>query len=137
LGISYENGEEFVNRIENLARLNPSNDFIQQLKLRTKEKKIARHEKERRTRKTAADQARSSISHHVEGERFSPETKASLSDDEDSDDENTPILSLLELETAKMKISDIAEEKIRIFAEQYRMNHGIYIYIYIYIYVYT
>jgi hypothetical protein len=55
----------------------------------------------------------------------SPETKdAFLSDDEDSDDEGTtPTLSILELETAKRNMSDRAEEKIRIFAEQYRMNH--------------
>lgn len=63
--ISYEDGEAFIERLEKKAQSNwPTNeecsDFLNQLKERTNEKRVARYEKERRKRRTALSQQQES-----------------------------------------------------------------------------
>lgn len=59
--VSYEDGESFINRLEETVQQKwPSNeevsDFLTQLKDRTAEKRQARYEKERRKRRALIDQ---------------------------------------------------------------------------------
>lgn len=122
LGISYETGEAFLERIEDLARDSfPVDDeiskFVCQLKVRTKEKKVARHEKERRKRKTAADK-NNLVGREGTKDHASEEIILTGNQSDSTEDEMT-----MDVEAMQRDRNILAEDNIRIFAEQSRMRH--------------
>ena len=136
LGINPENGEQFLERIEELARNNFPIDkeitgFLSHLKTRMKERKAIRHEKARRRRKGAAEQARAAqeeantaaaASAAMESTRVQPSRKnVFLNEDDDSgdDDDNATI----DLAEAHESLRVAAEESVRLFAEDFRSKY--------------
>ena len=122
LGISYENGEVYLERIEDLARESfPDDDeirkFVTQLKVRTREKKVARHEKERRKRKTVASNNNSITP--VESKEFTVEKAKPTSCQSDSSEDEL----MIDIETARSTRNAMAEESIQKFAEESRLVH--------------
>ena len=122
LGISYENGEAFLERIEDRNRRSFPVDaeiskFVTQLKARTKEKKVARHEKGRRKRKTAASQTNPATME--DSQESSPEKDEEADNDSGSSDGEVT----MDIEAIRNSRREMAEDSIRIFAEQSRMQH--------------
>ena len=136
LGINPENGEQFLERIEELARNNFPIDkeitgFLSQLKSRMKERKAIRHEKARRRRKGAAEQARAAqeeadTAAATAAEMASTTIKSSrknmyMNEDEDSDDDDDN--ATIDLVEAQEKLRIAAEESVRQFAEDFRSKY--------------
>jgi hypothetical protein len=123
IGISYENGEAFLRGIEERARKSFPDDtetskFVTRLKARTKEKRAARIEKERRRRKVANDQ--SSVDMQIHKSSVSTKSNGPVEDEDDSSgDENS-----VDLSSSQNNRKELAEESIRVFAEQCRMRHA-------------
>lgn len=70
LSISYEDGETFINRLEETAKekwptKEEVGDFLTQLKQRTTDNKVARYEKARRRRRAAVDQAEAAMANQT------------------------------------------------------------------------
>ena len=123
IGISYENGEAFLKGIEERARKSFPDDaetskFVTRLKARTKEKRAARIEKERRRRKVASDQ--SSVDMQIHKSVVTTKASGLVEDEDDSSgDENS-----VDLSSSQNNRKEIAEESIRVFAEQSRMRYA-------------
>ena len=122
LGISYEIGEVYLDRIEDLARESfPDNDdirkFVTQLKVRTREKKVARHEKERRKRKTAASN-NNPFTPDAPKEAIVEKVEPTSCQSDSSEDE-----LVIDVESARSARNALAEESIRKFAEESRLAY--------------
>jgi hypothetical protein len=66
LAVSYEGSDSFLNRVEEAAKKSwptkeEASDFMTQLKLRTKDKRVARYEKARRRRRMLLEQGHQPI----------------------------------------------------------------------------
>lgn len=139
MSVSYENSEKFIKRLEDTTQTKlptkaETNDFINQLKERTKEKRQARYEKMRRRRKLLVEQEMANrtyelsstfpdtTSDFVGDKKQNSEYYIEDEEDDSSDDENNPMYTLPE-ETIEMQkqIEDAAEDKMRIFGEMHRM----------------
>ena len=134
LTTTYESASSFLDRIEEMTMKNlPSNaviqDFVTQLKVRTKEKKLARYDKARRRRRMLVDQANAQTEANSRGAVSDSQTlgayensvllnekmiKLKLKEERD----NTAISA--NIENSK-RIKEEAEESVRLFAEQFRM----------------
>lgn len=129
LATTYEDGMVFMNRIEEIAQTKwPTNsevgDFKSQLKQRTAEKAAARYDKARRRRRMLVDQKSAKVDSIIEDL------------DEEDDREDVKVLQtamkmqqkderyhtmLKDCKEAMEKMQETAEEKLRIFAEQFRL----------------
>ena len=136
LSINPENGEEFLERIEELARNNFPIDkeitgFLSQLKTRMKERKSIRHEKARRRRKGAAEQAKAAqeeattaaeAAAAMESTRVKPSRKNTyMTEDDSSDDDDDN--ATIDLAEAHETLRVAAEESVRPFAEDFRSKY--------------
>ena len=130
LAVSYEDPDSFLNRVEETAKKNwptkeEASDFMTQLKLRTKDKRVARYEKARRRRRMLLEQGRAAASLGLDGEE-EEDSKRTLDKNDTlaklGAEKEEKLAKMIELgKTSKATINSVAEEKIRVFSEQYRM----------------
>ena len=139
LGVSYEDSDAFLNRIDEVAKKNwptkeDASDFMTQLKLRTKDKRVARYEKARRRRRMLVEQSlaastlllssTSSSSEYVDqGAEARLAKEATLAKlQSEKADKYAKILDMGKI--SKETITALAEEKIQQFAEEYMATHS-------------
>jgi hypothetical protein len=131
LTTTYESAANFLDRIEEMTTKNlPSNaviqDFVTQLKVRTKEKKLARYDKARRRRRMLVDQANAQAeasSHNEEGDVGGHGNNVLVNErmiKMKLKEEKELAAVAANSENAK-RIKEEAEESVRLFAEQFRM----------------
>ena len=133
LGVNHENGEQFLERIEDLARRNFPVDqeisgFLSQLKVRMKDRQAIRHEKARRRRKGAAEQSKAAQEEAAEAAAMLESTKIKspkknkfmLEEDvSDEDDDKATI----DVDEGNNTLRLAAEESVRLFAEDFRSKY--------------
>ena len=134
LAVNHENGEQFLERIEDLAHKNAPldaevNGFLSQLKVRMKDRKSIRHEKARRRRKNAVEQAKAAAEEAAEAAAATlaglesskgkaPRRSVFIGEEDDSGDEDDN--ATIDLGEARETLRNAAEESVRAFAEEFR-----------------
>jgi hypothetical protein len=133
LAVNHENGEQFLERIEELAHKNAPLDaeihgFLSQLKVRMKERKSIRYEKARRRRKNAVEQAKAAAEEAAEaaaatallesGQGKAPRRSVFIGEEDDSGDDDDR--AAIDLDEAREALRNAAEESVRAFAEEFR-----------------
>ena len=123
LGISYENGRTFLDRIESDAREkchfdSETSTFVSKLKSRVRDKRNVSLNKERRRKKAIANQTTSPAYSENSVHNVKAENDQVADDDSSVDDVRN------DADHVEDEREATADESMRIFAEQIRMQHA-------------